>query len=106
MNIQEVYEKVTKKAWEDEAFKEKLLSDPRAAIREEAGIEIPEAVKVTIYESKPDDLHFVLPVNPGKAAAELSDNELDQVAGGKGDISSVEVTNGGTYVKTDITVNF
>lgn len=85
MNINEIYEKVTKKAWEDEAFKEKLLKDSRAAIREAAGIEIPESVKVTVHESRPDDLQFVLPANPGKASAELSDSELDQVAGGLAD---------------------
>src|SRR5688500_381433 len=64
----------------DPAFRQLLLSDSRAAISEFTGRQMPEGFEVAFVENKADAT-FVLPpvVEPG---AELSDSELETVAGG------------------------
>ena len=72
------YAKVVARAWSDEAFKDKLKSDPRAALAEH-GIEVPAGMKVEILENTPSKLHLSLPRAP---EGELSEEELEGVAGG------------------------
>ncbi len=67
------------RAWREEAFKEKLLKDPRAAAAE-MGYNIPDAWEFKVLEENPDKVYLVLPQKPG--TTELSDETLDQVAGG------------------------
>ena len=64
----------------DPAFRQKLLADPRAAIAEATGRELPASYTVRFVENTADAT-VVLPdpVNPN---AELSDGELETVAGG------------------------
>lgn len=73
--------KVTNRAWEDSAFKAKLLNDPKAAIQEVTGLVPPASWTVNIYENTPTMKHLVIPVKP-PTSGELSDADLEQVAGG------------------------
>ena len=68
------------KSWTDTDFKHKLFTDTTAMLKAE-GIEIPEGYTVNVHENTGNSLHFVLPPNPN---GELSDLELEAVAGGKG----------------------
>ena len=70
--------KIIARAWRDPAFKAKLLADPQATLKE-AGVAVPAGVKVTVVENTDSHFHLVLPPKP---AGELSDAELDKVAGG------------------------
>lgn len=72
--------KVIKTAFSDPAFKAKLLQDPKSAIADETGTELPDSLQIHVYENTPILKHIVLPVNP--ATEELSDAELEAVAGG------------------------
>ena len=72
-------ERLVAKAWSDEAFKQRLLRYPAAVLLAE-GVAVPEGVEVRIVENTQTLLYFTLPVNP----AELSGEQLDQVAGGTG----------------------
>ncbi len=68
---------------EDESFREELLRDPRAAVERELGTPMPEDVEVRVVEDTHDTVHLVLP--PRSSAAErgeLSDEDLDALAGG------------------------
>jgi len=67
------------KCWADANFKQQLLADPAAALKAE-GIEIPAGYTVRVLENTDKVLNYVLPPNPN---AELSDAELESVAGGK-----------------------
>ena len=67
------------KSWTDTDFKHKLFADTTATLKAE-GIEIPEGHTINVYENTGNSLHFVLPPNPN---GELSDLELEAVAGGK-----------------------
>jgi hypothetical protein len=71
-------EKIIAKAWMDEGFKQRLLSDPAASLKEE-GVEIPRGVEVRIVEDTDTVQHLVLPMKP--SSKELSDEQLVGVVG-------------------------
>jgi len=51
------------RAWHDPHFKRQLLANPKAAIEQEFGIELPGDLEVTAVEDTPAHLHLVVPVN-------------------------------------------
>ena len=65
------------RATEDEAFRARLLSEPKKAIEEELDIVIPEEFTVAVHEESGTTAHLVLP-----PPARLSEGELGAVAGG------------------------
>ena len=71
--------KVVAKAWADEAFKARLLADPAATLTAE-GLPPPPGLTVNVAENTDEVFHVVLPNKP----TDLSDAELDRVAGGAG----------------------
>ncbi|AVM44275.1 nitrile hydratase [Victivallaceae bacterium BBE-744-WT-12] len=78
--IDECIEACRRRAAVDAGFRGKLLSDPAAAIRELSGREIPAGFRIKVLENDPAyDATFVL---PPPVAGGVSDNELDDVAGG------------------------
>jgi len=69
--------KVIAKAWADEAFKARLLADPAATLAAE-GLASPAGLTVRVVENTDTVFNLVLPPKP----QDLSDADLDQVAGG------------------------
>ena len=65
------------KATTDDAFRAQLIADPKAVIKDELGIAVPDGFTVKVHEEKPDTSHLVLP-----PPAELNVSELEQAAGG------------------------
>ena len=72
------YGQVIARAWADEDFKQRLLADPAAVLQAE-GIAVPQGVELRAVENTDKVMYFMLPPEP---SAELSDEQLDQVAGG------------------------
>jgi hypothetical protein len=75
------------RAIQDEQFRSLLLSDPRAAAKQELGIDLPASVRLHVMQESPSDLYMVLPLKPTNlkgmmAEGELSDTELEYVSGG------------------------
>jgi hypothetical protein len=70
---------LTARAWSDDAFKKRLLSDPMS-VAKEYDIPVPPGSQIRIVEDTPTVRHFILPPKP--PAEELSDEMLEQVAGG------------------------
>ena len=68
---------IVAKAWADEDFKSRLLSNPKAVMREH-GLEMALDVQVKVLEDTDQVIHFTLPANP---SGELSEEELSPVAG-------------------------
>jgi hypothetical protein len=71
---------VIAKAWKDDKFKKDLLSNPKAVISEEFGVQIPDNVNVKVLEENANNLYIILPEKP--VTSELSDEQLEAVAGG------------------------
>ncbi|KWT78333.1 NHLP leader peptide family RiPP precursor [Candidatus Magnetominusculus xianensis] len=71
-------QELIKKAWNDEAFKARLLSDTHAALKEQ-GIAVPAGVTIKAVENTPTMVHILLPQNPH---IELTDSQLEQISGG------------------------
>jgi len=69
--------KVIAKAWSDAEFKARLLANPAETLQAE-GIEIPDGMKINAVENTNEQFYFVIP----KKVHELSDEDLDKVAGG------------------------
>ena len=84
MTRQQFEARIISKAWKDEAFRKRLLEDPKAelaSLHEKAGL--PDNVKVTVVEETADQIYLVLPMNPADFHPdELTEEDLLAVAGG------------------------
>jgi hypothetical protein len=93
----EIERRLIERSLEDEAFRQRLLSDPRAVIEQELETRLPESIEVRAVEETADTIYLVLPSDSSSVgqSGELSDQELDAVAGGvSGDCWATESTAG------------
>ena len=82
--IPSLYEDLMRKAATDEAFREALLANPKAALEGHLGMRLPDGLTLKVVENTPQDLTLVL---PPETTGELSDDQLDGVAGGRFELS-------------------
>jgi hypothetical protein len=80
----EMERRLVQRSLQDDAFRQRLLEDPKAAVEQELGTRLPEEVRVVAVEETADTVYLVLPLRSTDAqeAGELSDRELEAVAGG------------------------
>lgn len=71
-----------KRASSDADFHARAVNDPAAAVKEVAGRDLPSGFKLRLVENKGADLTLVLP-DLQADSQELSDAELESVAGGR-----------------------
>ena len=76
--VGELREHLIEKATTDDTFRAQLLEDPKAAIKEELGLTIPEGFTIKVHEDVVDTSHVVLP-----PPAALGEAELEEAAGGQ-----------------------
>ena len=60
-------------------FREQLLANPRKVLADTYQFPIPDDINISIHEENANTIHFVLPMD---SSAELSDDDLENVAGG------------------------
>ena len=78
--IENAYQELMQKAATDVEFRGKLLTDPRSTIESLLGVPLPEGLKLRIVENTPSEVTLVIPPS---VSSELSDDQLEAVAGGK-----------------------
>ena len=76
--VEEIETQIRVQAVEDEAFRARLLDNPKAAIEEVTGLVVPESFSVHVHEEGATEFHVVVPPAGGR----LSDEELRSVAAG------------------------
>ena len=71
------FQAIIAKAWNDDAFKQKLIDEPKQTLADE-GIELPDDKTITVLADTDQVSHLVIPNKPD----ELSDEALENAAGG------------------------
>ncbi|HMD87029.1 MAG TPA: NHLP leader peptide family RiPP precursor [Terriglobia bacterium] len=74
-------QKIIAKAWMDDGFKARLISEPRVTLQAE-GQELPPGVEIRVVADTETVQHLVLPVRPSDLS--MTDAELAQASGGGG----------------------
>jgi hypothetical protein len=82
MSEQNTVPKIMAKAMKDEAFRQQLLSHPKATLERELGITLPPGLTIQVHEDTCTTRHLVLPRLAPRDTGEVSDAELADVAGG------------------------
>jgi hypothetical protein len=81
MADQNIHQQVLARVIKDQAFRQALVNNPKAVLAKEYNVQFPDDVTIRIMEDTPTTHTFVLPVQE-TAVQELSDAELEAVAGG------------------------
>ena len=77
------------KSLQDDAFRQRLLEDPKALIEQELGTPVPDEVQILAVEETPETIYLVLPPTTSAVGrdGEIPDHHLEAVAGGKASTS-------------------
>jgi hypothetical protein len=57
----EIERRLIQRSLQDEDYRRRLLADPKAALEEELGTPLPEAVRIVAVEETADTIYLVLP---------------------------------------------
>jgi hypothetical protein len=78
----DVEAKIVALARKDDDFRQKFLADPKGQFEEKLGTKLPPSLKMTAHAEDENSLHFAIPMKPPQKLDELSDQDLEKVAGG------------------------
>ena len=81
LSREELAPRLVQKAQDDPDFRQRLLDNPRQVVEEHLGGEVPDYMEINVVEETPTRVYIVL---PPETQRELSDEDLDSVAGGTG----------------------
>ena len=86
MTRDEFERKIVEKAQSDATFRSALMADPKGTLQAElqtlqAGITLPEGLKVTVVEESPSQLYLRI---PAAASTEMAEAEMAGMTGGAG----------------------
>ena len=83
-DIQKGLQTVVNKAWDDAQFKSELVANPRSAIQSATGLIVPEGVTIVVNDQTDGEtIYLNIPPKPDYDSMELTDEQLEQVAGGE-----------------------
>jgi hypothetical protein len=78
----EMERRLIERSLQDESFRQRLLDDPRGAIEQELETQLRESIEVRVVQESADSIYLVLPSASPLEGGELSEDELEAVAGG------------------------
>ena len=70
------------KATEDAEFRTRLVADPKAALNEEFGVELPDSFAISVHEDSSTHVNLVLPPTD-----QLDENELEAITAAHNGVS-------------------
>ncbi len=79
---QQLQQKLIEKSMKDENFRKQLIENPSATIESETSIKIQESIKIKVLEEDNNSFYIILPAQNNETEDELTDSELEHVAGG------------------------
>jgi len=78
----DIKEALVRAALKEEAFRESLLANPKFAVERALGTTLPDRLKVVLLQETDDLMYIVLPKDFPDDTSNLSDAELETIAGG------------------------
>ncbi len=79
-SVTEMRKHLIEKAGDNEEFRARLISEPKAVISEEFGVTMPENFNLHVMEDDAENSYLVLP-----PAARLTEEQLEDASGGQYD---------------------
>lgn len=82
---QELMQELISRSWENENFKQRLIENPAAVIEEVTGrpVHLPEGKRIVVQDQSNDNVVYInIPAQPNLDELELTDEQLEKVAGG------------------------
>jgi hypothetical protein len=73
--------KIVQRCWENEAFRQEFTADPAGAFVKYLDCDLATLPQIVVHEERAGSWHIVVPAKP-TGMAELTDEELERVAGG------------------------
>jgi hypothetical protein len=84
MPDQDPTSQIISRAMKDQAFRQELIANPNAVLERELGVPIPQGMTIYVHENTSTSRHLTLPaVSQVSSGQELSDAELEEIAGGR-----------------------
>ncbi len=82
MTRKEIEQQLIDRCWQDSNFKHELINDSSLALKK-AGVNLPDSIELHVLEESADVFYLIIPSQP-IISEEMSENELESVAGGWG----------------------
>ncbi len=90
----EMQDLLMKFSLESQTYRQALAKDPKGVISKQFGIDVPASVSVKVVQETADTIYVVLP-HAVESGAELSDSDLEAVAGGHSIVKEAKCEGGG-----------
>lgn len=71
---------VIQKAWSDPDFRARLLQDPKAALRETFGVDLPQDIRLNVVEENTKEFYLVIPPHPSAVIPQAERIEIEPAA--------------------------
>jgi len=83
ITLAELQQKIAQKAWQDPGFEAEFMTDPKGTFEKYLQQKLPEELTIHAHYNTGDEIHFVIPRRPTSSSDELTDEDLERVAGGE-----------------------